>query len=422
MKRSRFLYFAVLFLVPIVLVMVSGGQTSAQAQNDVPAGYEVVARLNEWRLSLGLAPFKLNETLNELAFYQADYIRTLRTIPDGVAIHTGRDGEGITTRALYDQFEWPTYGRPEQIAIGEIAAVNDIDGAFAFWRSSKPHRETVINPTYREVGVAAIQRGPSMIYVVVLGSRPNVLPALIDPSDETTLYLTRDYYRFNSGRPPLLEPTEVRFFDEAGRPLNGGEWVDWSPTMELPSDAGDEIYVLYTDGEQEAMSEVDLRRDWVILPGFIPAAQVDSGLGFATPVLIPTSTPEPPRPELRVVYDDESLAIINVSGRNISLRGVTLNHEGGVINMGFWSQQTEVPLDAFPANNCLQMWSALADDFPPGQPDGCRVLRSGRGSLQPEERFWLTETFEVRRQGTLLAVCRPEDGECVADYDIPLED
>jgi uncharacterized protein YkwD len=420
MKFPRYLLFTVLSLLFVVLLTVSGGQTNAQVQNDRTAGYEVVARLNEWRLSLGLAPFKLNETLTELAFYQADYIRTLRTIPSGPAIHVGRNGEGITERALYDQFDWPTYGRPEQIAIGEIAAVNDIEGAFAFWHSSKPHRETVINPTYREVGVAAIQRGTNTIYVVVLGSRPDVLPVLIDPRDETTLYMTRDYYRFNSGREPLLLPTEVRFFDESGRPLNNGAWTDWSDTMQLPTGAEDRIYILYTDGDQEALTEVDLARDWVILPGYIPAAQSAESFAFATPVIIPTSTPEPPRAELRIVYDDQSLAIINVAGKNISLRGITLNYDGGVTNMGFWSQQSDVPLDSFPANHCLQTWSGIVDSVPPEQPDGCRVLRSGRGSLRPEERFWLTETFEVRRQGIVLAICTPEAGRCEADYEVPL--
>ena len=41
--------------------------------------------------------------------------------------------------------------------------------------------------------------------------------------------------------------------------------------------------------------------------------------------------------------------------------------------------------------------------------------------MQPDERFWLTESFEVRRRGKLLAVCEPDAGECEADYDMPLD-
>ena len=392
MKSASWLRIIPLFfilLLVIVLMTIGATPIAAQAQNDLDEANQVLATLNEWRLSLNLPPFKPNETLADLAFYQADYIRTLRNIPNGSAIHVGRDGEGITQRAQYDQFDWPTYGRPEQIAVGEIAAVNDIDGAFAFWHSSKPHRETVINPTYREVGVAAIPHNFGYIYVVVLGSRPNVLPALVDPRDEKTLYLTRDYYRFNSGKPPLLEPTQIRLFDEAGRPLNDGEWMDWSPTITVPDGAGNKVYILYTDGEQETMSEVDLRRDWVVLPGYIPAAQALSPFAFATAVVIPTATPEPPRPELLIVYDDQSLSIVNVAGKNISLRNVTLVHDSGTLTMAFWSQASQVPLDSFPPGQCLQVWSGIVE----------LVRTAAAGWLSSPEQW--TEQYATGR--TLLA-------------------
>jgi uncharacterized protein YkwD len=422
MMKSRrhivFITIIVLFASLIALGLNSGGVVTAEATRDEQAAYEAVAQLNEWRLSLGLAPLKWNDTLADLAFYQADYVRTLHPIPDEEAIHVGRNGEGVRQRALYDPFDWPTYGRPDQIVIGEIAAVNDLEGAVAFWKSSKPHRETVINPAYREVGAVAIPHPYGYIYFVDLGGRPNVLPVLADPRNDI-LYLTDDPYKFHTGNPPLSHPTQVRLFDEAGRPLLDGKWIDWAPTIPIPENAGSKLYVLYTDGTQEAMSEVDLERDRVILPGYIPTPQPSFAGAGAAPEIVATSTSEPPRPELAVIYDQDSLSIVNIASKPISLRGLQLVSETNRLTMQWWLDVADVPLDAFPPNNCLQTWSGDLTSIPPSPPYPCTLRRSGRGNMRAEDRFWLQASFAVRYGGRVLATCEVGAGECDVDFDLP---
>ncbi len=400
------------------LFMGVNSSVSAAADRDQQAAYEAVARLNEWRLGLGLAPLKWNDTLADLAFYQADYVRTLHPIPDEEAIHVGRNGEGVRQRALYDPFDWPTYGRPEQIVVGEIAAVNDLDSAVAFWKSSKPHRETVINPAYREVGAVAIPHPYGYIYFVDLGSRPNVLPALLDPRDDKTLYLTDDQYKFHTGNPPLSHPTQVRFFDSAGRPLLAGVWINWAPSMTIPENAGDKLYVMYTDDTQQTLAEVDLAQDRIILPGYIPTPPPVVSAG-GTPEIIATSTPEPPRPELAVVYDDTSLSIINIASKPVSLRGLRLVSGTSQLTMQWWLDVSDVPLDAFPPNNCLQTWSGEVTSNPPGPHYPCTLRRSGRGNMKPADRFWLNSSFTVQRGGRVLATCEVGAGQCDVDFDLP---
>ena len=218
-------------------------------QPDREAALEMLGLLNEWRLEEGLLPLKVNETLEAMALYQAEYVISLRETPNGAAMHTGRNGEGILERALFDQFDWPYYGRPERITIGEIAAVNSAKEALAFWHSSPPHPF-------------------GHLYVAVLGAQPDVLPALVHP-ESNMLYLSNEYSQYATWQNWIQEVTEIRLFDGQGRPIQD-EWIPWTNRVELPDNVGDQVFVLYTGGRVEVMSAVDLERDIIVLPGHYP--------------------------------------------------------------------------------------------------------------------------------------------------------
>jgi hypothetical protein len=64
---------------------------------------------------------------------------------------------------------------------------------------------------------------------------------------------------------------QVMLFDSAGRALNNAAWVPWTPTLPLPADISGKVFVLYDDGSSLSLAEVDLLRDTVILPDFLPA-------------------------------------------------------------------------------------------------------------------------------------------------------
>jgi uncharacterized protein YkwD len=240
---------------------------TAQSDNDAPAAQAMLGQINAWRIQLGLWPLKLNDTLTAMAVDQADYLSTLKeNIPSGNAMHLGRFGEGPRERAQYPQFGWPAYGRQSE-DIAEIAAIGTQESALKFWHESPVHTQVATNTIFREIGVAAVPHPWGHIYIVVFGGRPDVLPALYDPQ-QNVLYLTQDVFKFGPGNVPAMQ---VTLFDAAGRPLNNGQPLPWSPTLPVPPNTGGKLYVLYNDGSAQALAEVDLREDQAVLPEEMPA-------------------------------------------------------------------------------------------------------------------------------------------------------
>lgn len=415
--RYRFVFvsaFLILFVVPI-LSLTTPTLAQRNRQPDRQAALEMLGLLNDWRLEERLLPLKMNETLEALALYQAEYVMSLRLTPNGTAIHVGRNGEGILQRALYDQFNWPYYGRRERITVGEIAAVNSAEESLAFWHSSPPHRRTVTNPGYREIGIAAFPHPFGHLYVAVLGAQPDVLPALVHP-ETGLLYLSNEYSQYATWSTWIREVAGFRLFDSQGRPLQN-DWVPWTETVELPDDVGDQVYVLYTDGNIEVISAVDLERDIIVLPGHYPPPDPELLLQMtpiATPA--PTATPEPPRPELLIVYDNRSLAIINQSRLTLNLGYIELEGETMTLPLTWWSEVGNANIYQFPAGDCLQTWAG-GEFNAPRKPNACRVLRSGRSNLRPNQLFWTEGDFNVLQDGEVIATC--EQGARRCEVDLP---
>jgi uncharacterized protein YkwD len=267
MKPLTHPYFRMIGLLALGLIMslaLSGYQTQTPTVDDTVAGLDILAQLNEWRVGLGLSPLKPNETLHTMAVDQAGYLSILTDIPSGNNMHIGRNGETLRERAT--RYHWPTYGEGGLAAIAEVGWVGKEDSGITFWKGSDIHRETITNPGFREVGVAAVPHPWGHVYIIVLGSRPDVLPALADPHGGS-LFLTQDTFKFGIGNVP---PMHVRLFDTDGRPLNNGQPLDWAASIPIPAEAGGKIFVLYDDGSAQSLAEVDLAQDQAVLPGFVP--------------------------------------------------------------------------------------------------------------------------------------------------------
>ena len=410
----------------IMLLWIVGAVALAQSTTplrDSHAELEMLARLNEWRLELDLTPFKRNATLDALAMLQASYVSTLRPYPDGVAIHRGRTGDLVKDRAQGQPYNWPTYGRPDQIAVEEIAAIRSLDEAINFWHQSATHRRAATNPTYREVGIAAIPiRRGGYIYIVVLGSRPGVLPSLYNP-EKRMIQMTRERYPYAIAYQGLKTPNKVRFFDDAGRPLRNGEWVDWAEQMPVPAGAGRKVYMLLSDGTYDAITEVELSSDVVWLPAMVPTITPTPSPTFTltpsltptpritnTPTITPTPTPAP-GPELLLLYDDQSLTVINVERYTVSLTGVEIVGENMSLPSYWWPNFEEF---AFRSHTCVQAYSSAVSQ-PPGRPDECRLVASQHGRLRPDQRFWQNANFEVRQNGEVIGTCEVGAGRCIVD-------
>jgi hypothetical protein len=215
---------------------------------------EVIARLNTWRVSEELWPLKPNETLEELAHAQAEHLLSQSVIPSGSEMHLGPGGESPVDRAL--AADWASYHSDVQTAIIEIAArFAEPEDAINWWRSSEVHRNAATDAGFREVGVAALPAaGGGNLYVVVLGSRPDVLPVLLDPVGEQ-LYLSSEQYRFGLGGDWIYGVTQYQMLASADSAPDDGAWLDWQLSIPAP-DGGTPYYVALSDGERQVVTEV----------------------------------------------------------------------------------------------------------------------------------------------------------------------
>ncbi len=400
MRRPMFLILLLLML-PIVLVAQvepAYSQVASQAR-------WIHASLNALRMGQDRAPVAYNATLEQMALDQARYLASMRAWP--VDPHAGRRGENIRTRATFRAYDWDTYGRPEFITVGEIVYKGTRENAISFWETSPNHRPTVMNPRYREIGVAAVHvRDNRYIFVVVFGSRPNVLTATADPRAET-LYLTNE-----TGSPGIGEwlrnATEFRLFDGDGRPLGG--WQAWQAQVPLPDDAGDRLFILYHDAANtEVMSAVSLLEPDIPLLDYADAWALAGGGIVATPTPAATPTPTPP-PVIRlsIYYDDRSLILANFSSAVANARPLRLVGESLTLSIG--------DLDDYDLRGSLNRM--LNGD--------CLIVSTGTRRIDVPQQcafrtatfrnastfFWATEDFAVERNGEVIARCRAADEFC----------
>lgn len=435
-------YFFFLFLLLLILVPVA---LPTNAQADAQAAQAVIQTINGWRLEQDTWPLRENPTLERMAYDQASYILTLPSIPVGGAIHTGATGAGPMERAQFPQYAWPAYGRTDYTAIGEIAYVGrSADAARRFWETSNIHRTAALNPGYREIGVAALPHRFGYVYIVVLGSRPNVLPAIADENTDT-LYLSNERYTW-ARSPWIRNVLRVRLFDADGRPLSS-DWLNWQPELPLPEVAGEELFVEYTDADNVVtLAEVSFEEGDEVLP--LMTAQPSA---TPRPIQAATSTPLPsataqatrslsatPQPTQRVpaasstattqvvagapttsstgnmllLYDARSFTLLNSSQAPLNVRELTFQSTSGALfRVTSWETQwLSGSLTALAASDCLQAWS-WQETSTLTPPSRCRQRRSVL-TLSPTALFWKLGDFEVRLADRVLAVCSATATQC----------
>jgi hypothetical protein len=399
---------ACFFFLFALLLIVSSILASAGSEQDANEAHWIQAQLNEWRLGLELGPLAYNSTLEAMAIAQAEYVLSLDHWPSDP--HAGPSGEGPRVRARWDPYNWPTYGDGQQIVVGEITWLGTWEDALAFWHSSTVHRNTVINPRYREVGVAALPGGRGHLFVAVLGARPNVLPALADPYTDT-LYLTDDEYDRGVGN-WIRHVSQVRLFDSDGRPLSD-DWIPWQAKIALPDNVGSRLFVLYSDGDDEVMTSVSLLERDVPLPEYADAWQPT--LEAAQTLVLPTPTPTPtPIPHIVIVFDSRSLTLYNTAASFANVTGLEL------VSSDFVQPVVELngahirgSFRSLPALNCLHITSIGPRAGTP--PSECRYASTT--TVLSSQLFWTTGDFQVRRDDTLIAECRRTEGFC--EFDLP---
>lgn len=72
--------------------------------------------------------------------------------------HTGSDGSTLGTRATAAGYVWSSLG--ENIAAGQATVTEVVDG----WMKSDGHCANLMNPGYRDIGVACVAGSSSNTY------------------------------------------------------------------------------------------------------------------------------------------------------------------------------------------------------------------------------------------------------------------
>jgi hypothetical protein len=420
-----------LFVCLLLALLPVAAQDVAPPDNRA-AALDVLGKVNQWRLDEGLAPLKENPLLTQMAIEQASYVYPrLAQVAQAYTYHDDAKGRNAQARAV-QLFGWATYNTPQQIEVGENAASGSVDYALRFWRSSDFHRRAALNPTYREVGVAALPSANGFLIYLVLGAQPNVLPALAS-ADGTTLYLTNELSRYNTNKSAIT----VRLFDSQGRALT--DEMEWAATMPIPENAGDEITVLYNVGDVQSISVVDLDQDLVILPGVntvvqatiapvptlapvtVPAVTstfsatevVSAPRATATPA--PTSTPVPTATSqsntMTLRVSANGLVLQNTSAVPLNITNLEIGNATAKVNMGAWTRFSSFNTGRFSSNDCLV--TATYTTAP--ATDGCRYVLSSV-QYSNERAFWQKADIEIYNNGVLVATCKKDEATCVISW------
>lgn len=253
--------------------------------------------------------------------------------------------------------------------------------------------------------------------IVVLGARPDVLPAMVD-SAASTLYLSNERYRGSTGFSYLAAATQVRLFDASGRPVQS-TWIDWQPSLPLPAGIGSPLVVAYSDGTRQTVAVVDLAQDRIDGPasGALPLAIAPPGPVSQNPepTTAPTPTPAARPPNVRILYDPRTLAVINLSEGRQDWTGLELVQGDRRLTAMRWNTLGGFAVYAVPPRGCI-----LAIDPALGAsaelPSLCTSFYAEM-QLGTTERFWANGPFEVRINGQVLASCPAQTGSC--EFSLP---
>jgi uncharacterized protein YkwD len=142
----------------ILLVVAAGVPATAQAASPARLRASLLTRLNHVRIAHHLPVLRLVARLNRCAARHTRYLAQI-----GMLTHDSRDGTSAATRIRR------AYGAR---VIGETLAYGDSTGwIVSAWLHSAAHRAILLDPTYRVVGLGAVQDASGTIWATAdLGS------------------------------------------------------------------------------------------------------------------------------------------------------------------------------------------------------------------------------------------------------------
>jgi LysM repeat protein len=143
LREKRPLIVCLAFLI----IALSGVNAAAQGGGDplgsLPAeAQSIVLAVNRVRSEAGLTPLAVNALLNQAAQSHVDDMIAHRRYG-----HRGSDGTYVLQRVA--RTGYPLIGRPGE----NWVAVRDAERAIRWWMSDRVHRDNILDPRWREIGV-----------------------------------------------------------------------------------------------------------------------------------------------------------------------------------------------------------------------------------------------------------------------------
>lgn len=173
---NRFIAVLLTLLVVLGLIAGSGGQSSVQARPAVADAYVLIQKVNELRVSNGLAPYAINPILMQIAQAHSEYQAAI-----GQTTHYSADGSRPFQRALAAGY--PVAG---DLSLGGWFSENtwaglnlSEDQAITNWLGDPPHTNTMLSPNLTEVGAGVAFAGSVVYYTLDAGRPAASMPAVI---------------------------------------------------------------------------------------------------------------------------------------------------------------------------------------------------------------------------------------------------
>ncbi len=349
-KGKGMLRWSLLFL----LTMLWAGQLAAQDT----VSNEVIRLINAARSAVGVSPLFWNE---QLAAAALDHSRDMAR--QGALSHVGSDGSQFWERAARAGYVMVT-GAQNVLARADLSAQNTVNQ----WQQNEANNANLLNPEYQEVGFGfARDDNGTVYYTLLLGQRVGFstpAPTLTPMPSATTA---------------PLEPTALPETPTVAA-------TSFSTAAPLPT------------------------RDPLVLTlaAPLPTATVDPRLAVTPPprpTLGATLLPVPTALGLRLFISQDTVTIQAIGVGEVDLSGIVLVSERGQLPLTrFDNGFLTAPLTAFPALDCLQVWSASVNQVLP-RPAQCGVRHSWVVVTEPAA-FWVdVDMFRVERDGAIIGRC-----------------
>jgi len=256
-----------------------GDRATATGAGDQEAFEQRVLELtNRVRREAGLPPLKLNDTLRDTARAHAQDMAE-----NDFVGHDGSDGSTLGQRLRAAGYTgWLMAS--ENVAAG----FSSPEAVVAAWLSSPGHRENLLHPTLRELGMAYAYDandtyGPYYHYwVQVFSCRRKVYPVIIN--DEAALTESRQVQLYVYGSGWATEMMVSNWLD-----FRDASWQEYQPEVawQLEPGSGERtVYVRLRDKNGRTSDTLDI----ILLEGS------EAGWPTTTPTPSPTATPVPPTP------------------------------------------------------------------------------------------------------------------------------